>query len=112
MGESVNPIEELIGKFRLLGQPSDAGDDSQEWTYRKCADLLQAAINPYRRVPGPPTEPGEYRMTFVGRNEPFVWIVTKNDLDGGIIWFDEGSALVQHIAWHCRIMPPFGEVGE
>jgi hypothetical protein len=108
----MNPIEDLIGKFRLLGQPSDAGDESQEWTYRKCADLLEAAIKPYRRVPGPPTEPGEYRMTFVGRNEPFIWKVTQNDIDDGIIQYDEGSALKKHIEWHARVMPPSGERSE
>lgn len=116
MGESVNPIEVAIADLANLARIYQTDEQPYEEGIgdglQIAIDGLLDAIKPYLPQPGPPTEPGEYRMTFVGRNEPFVWIVTKNDLDGGIIWFDEGSALVQHIAWHCRIMPPFGEVGE
>lgn len=51
-------------------------------------------------------------MTFVGRNEPFIWKVTQNDIDDGIIQYDEGSALKKHIEWHARVMPPSGERSE
>lgn len=100
----MNPIEELIAKFRLLGQPSDAGDESQEWTYRKCADLLEAAINPYRRVPGPPTEPGDYWVKWY-------YVYAPRMVSLRINWFSTGPSPLDFVEWHCRVMPPFGEVG-
>lgn len=102
MGESVNPIEELIAKLRLLGQPSDAGDDSQEWTYRKCADLLEAAIRPYRPAQGPPTKPGDYWVKWCYVSAPRM-VSLRSD------WFSTGPSLLGRIEWHARVMPPFGE---
>ena len=108
MGESVkeNPIESVIRKWdaciRDVSKIGDSWACGAEGAFLECKTDLQAAINSYLAQPGPPKEPGDY------------W-VKWSDIDAPIPMHVAPRSLLpdkDQIEWHCKIMPPFGEVGE
>ena len=109
----MNPLEALALKLKAIYvPPEDKVETEYETGYRHgtidAYNKLTAVIAPYKRVPGPPTEPGWCWYKTRHSDTWLTYKVTPTSLKYKELDFDNGVTLFQEIEWHAKVMPPFG----